>query len=218
MNMRMKKWLRVALQPILPAYRHARSRIDRHRSRRQIATLLREGRPISLEIGSGSKEGANGWVTMDLTDGCDIQWDLRLGIPFPTCSVLKIYSSHFLEHLSYAEGQEFLRECLRVLVPGGQSLVCVPNARHYLEAYVNGASLDRDLWCAYKPAFNNTTPIDYVNYTAYMDGHHKYMFDPENLLYRLTAAGFHNSRLRTFDPKLDLIDRDFESIYAVAEK
>jgi predicted SAM-dependent methyltransferase len=153
-----------------------------------------------------------------MTAGCDLTWDLRRGIPFPTGTISKIYSSHFLEHLSYAEGQQFLGECLRVLAPMGSFLICVPNARYYLEAYVNGTALDTDVWCAYKPAFNNTTAIDYVNYTAYMDGHHKYMFDPENLLHRLMSAGFRNARLRSFDSALDLIDRDFESIYAEAEK
>jgi len=31
------------------------------------------------------------------------------------------------------------------------------------------------------PAWNDTTKIDYVNYTAYMDNDHRYMFDEENL-------------------------------------
>lgn len=214
----MKNWIRETLPFAVRGYKAVRSRIKLARSQRKIEALLQQGRPIFLEVGSGDKHGTNGWVTVDMTAGCDLYWDLRLGIPFLAGSISKIYSSHFLEHLSYGEGQQFLGECLRVLATGGSFLICVPNARYYLEAYVNGTPLDTDVWCAYKPAFNDTTAIDYVNYTAYMGGHHKYMFDPENLLHRLTAAGLRNARLRPFDPALDLIDRDFESIYAEAEK
>jgi predicted SAM-dependent methyltransferase len=218
MNLNVKKRIRDTLPFAVRGYHAARLRIKLAKSKRWIGALLQRGQPIFLEVGSGDKHGTNGWVTVDMTEGCDLFWDLRLGIPFPVGSISKIYSSHFLEHLSYGEGQQFLGECLRALAPGGSFLICVPNARYYLEAYVNGTPLDTDVWCAYRPAFNDTTAIDLVNYTAYMDGHHKYMFDPENLLHRLTAAGFRNACLRPFDPELDLIDRDFESIYAEAEK
>ena len=77
--------------------------------------------------------------------------------------------------------------------------------------------LDAKKYFGHKPAYNDTTKIDYINYTAYMDGHHKYMFDEESLLHILNAKGMKNARLRTFDPKLDMQERDFESIYAIAE-
>jgi predicted SAM-dependent methyltransferase len=200
------------------AYHAALSRMKLAKSKRSIARMLKQGGPIFLEVGSGAKHGTNGWVTVDMADGCDLYWDLRRGIPFPSATISKIYSSHFLEHLSYGEGQQFLTECRRVLAPGGLFQICVPNARLYMEAYLNRTSLDSKVWCTYKPAMNGTTAIDYVNYTAYMDGHHKYMFDPENLLHRLGSVGLRNPALRPFDDALDLIDRDFESIYAQAEK
>jgi hypothetical protein len=53
---------------------------------------------------------------------------------------------------------------------------------------------------------------------AYMDGHHRYMFDSENLIVLLQKAGFRNVKLRQFDPEIDNLERDFESIYASAEK
>lgn len=172
---------------------------------------------IFLEVGAGNKIGKNGWVTIDLTENCDIFWDLRKGLPFPDESVEKIYSSHFLEHLTFSQGQIFLSECLRVLTPGGNFSICVPNARIYIEAYLN-AGLDKDLFCVFKPAFNNTTRIDYVNYIAYMAGYHQYMFDEENLLHLLEMKGFKHPRLRSFNPATDLAERRIESIYAEADK
>jgi hypothetical protein len=51
-----------------------------------------------------------------------------------------------------------------------------------------------------------------------MDGHHNYMFDEENLLFILKSAGFRNVHVRQFNPDLDIKQRDYESIYAEAEK
>jgi predicted SAM-dependent methyltransferase len=186
-------------------------------AKRNISRFLKGKKEIFLEVGAGDKKGKNGWLTIDMTKNCDIFWDLRKGIPFPKDSISKIYSSHFLEHLSFKEGQKFLDECLRVLVPGGIFSICVPNARIYIEAYIN-YDLDQNQFFEYKPAYNNTTKIDYVNYMAYMDGHHKYMFDEDNLIYILSSNGFKHPHQRKFDPDIDLKERDFESIYAEAMK
>lgn len=198
-----------------------RQRISRYlkfeSSKRYISHQLKEKKEVFLELGAGNKKGENGWLTLDLTSDCDIYCDLRKGIPFPDGVISKIYSSHFLEHLSFNDAQKFLDDCLRVLVPGGKFSVCVPNARIYIEAYLKKSELDTGYF-GYKPGYNDTTKIDYINYTAYMDGHHKYMFDEENLIYILKSKGFKNVQLREFDSNLDLKERDFESIYAEAVK
>lgn len=187
-------------------------------SKRKVRRLLREGREIYVELGAGNKSGTGGWTTIDVTRNCDIYWDLRKGIPFPNGSITKIYSSHFFEHLSFAEAQSFLDECKRALVPEGRFSICVPNAKLYLDAYVKGKALDPATFFGYGAAYNQTTRIDYVNYVAYMDGAHKYMFDEENLIFVLRSKGFRNVRLREFDPSLDVQERAFESIYAEADK
>ena len=139
------------------------------------------------------------------------------GIPFPDQSIDKIYSSHFFEHLTFKEGQKNLDECLRVLKPGAIFSICVPNARLFVDAYLNSKNKSNEL-IQHLPAFNNTTKIDFLNYNAYMDGEHKYMFDEENLVFILRSKGLKNVRLRQFDSSIDLQVRDFESIYAIAEK
>jgi predicted SAM-dependent methyltransferase len=199
------------LMAVVTAIRH-------HLSKRKVRKILRERSQIFVEVGAGDKKGQGDWITIDLTRTCDIYWDLRKGLPFPNESLEKIYSSHFFEHLSFTEAQQFLDECKRALVQGGMFSICVPNAKIYLEAYVKGIALDPDKFFGWKAAYNRTTRIDYVNYTAYMAGEHKYMFDEENLLYILELKGFKNCRLRQFDPNLDLRERDFESIYAEGEK
>ncbi len=128
-----------------------------------------------------------------------------------------IYSSHLLEHLTYSQGQALLKESIRLLKPGGTFSICVPNARIYVEHYLDVREVPQDYF-GWKPAYNNTTSIDAINYVAYMDGEHKYMFDQENLLHILTRAGFQDVKERDFDPATDRAERDYESLYAIGTK
>lgn len=189
------------------------------RSKAKIGSLTKKSDQLKIEIGSGAKKGDNGWLTMDLV-GADIQWDLRFGMPFKDNCIEQIYSSHLFEHLTVEETKRLLKECKRVLKPGGKFSICVPNAKRYIDAYYNK---DLTFWEQhqkdfYPPAYNNTTIIDYINYVAYMDGHHKYMFDQENLLYILESHDFMTVRGRDFDPAIDMKEREFESLYAEAIK
>lgn len=178
---------------------------------------LAKSSDIKLELGSGAKKGSNGFTTVDLL-GADIYRDLRKGIPLSANSVSVIYCSHMLEHIPYSSLPKFLEECKRVLKPSGQLSVCVPNAKYYIQAYMENRHF-RDAESFYGPAVVNTgSYLDQVNYIAYMGGQHYYMFDEENLVNTLRCAGFSQVTLRTFDESIDLHDRDYESIYAVALK
>lgn len=189
---------------------------------RQIASypkwlVLRKQQHILLELGSGAKKGKNGWTTIDIW-GADINHDLRKGIPLPDNSVDRIYTSHMFEHIPYKSLLNFINECFRVLKPGGELSVCVPNAKHYIKAYVNGEKF-QPVGKGYGPALVDTGSfIDQLNYIAYMDGQHNYMFDEENLINTLKKAPFSSVYLRNFDETLDLKSRDYESIYATAIK
>jgi SAM-dependent methyltransferase len=64
--------------------------------------------------------------------------DLRHGIPYDDESFDAVYHSNFLEHLERGDAEQLLRECRRVLRPGGILRVVVPDlavqARAYLDA------------------------------------------------------------------------------------
>ena len=185
-------------------------------SRKKFDSLAKQGRPIKLDLG-GADSGKSGWTTVDMTKQCDIYWDLRLPVPLPDSSVSKIYSSHLFEHLTFSQGQGLLAESLRLLKPGGTFSICVPNARIYVEHYLGIKEVPSDYF-GWTPAFNSTTSIDAINYVAYMDGEHKYMFDQENLLHILALAGFDDVKVRDFDTETDRPERDYESLYAIATK
>lgn len=180
---------------------------------------------VFIEIGAGTKKGIDNWLTIDISSTADIKCDVREGLPFENASVSMIYSEHFLEHLTYKEMQNFFKESLRVLKSGGMFSVCVPNARLWIEAYIKMNADEKIInpkivnpVSGYLPAFNNTTAIDMINYIAYMDGNHKYMFDQENLIEVLKINGFIDVVKREFDPKLDWELRKNSSIYALGYK
>ncbi|MCK5136585.1 MAG: methyltransferase domain-containing protein [Bacteroidales bacterium] len=189
--------------------------LRRIRTRRIVHGILKNRKIIKLEIGAGIKMGENGWTTLDKNNACDLYWDLRNGIPFPDSSIDAIYSSHLFEHLPFPSVLDLLAECKRVLKPKGQFIISVPNAAYYIDAYVTkDQSFFEKFPDYYAPADNRTTLIDIINYIAYMDGEHQYMFDKENLLHLLKSKGFNNVKSREFDPELDSPIRQHESIYA----
>jgi predicted SAM-dependent methyltransferase len=176
------------------------------------------GHQLFLELGSGPKKGDNGWLTLDLSAECDLYWDLLLPLPFPENSVDTIYSSHVLEHFSYKDLIRLLSSCYEVLKDGGKFRVCVPDASIYIKGYLNSQEFIAEDYCKYIPAFNFHSEIDYINYIAYMDSEHRHMFDSKNLIAILQKIGFKDVKLRQFDPLIDRLERDYESIYAEAEK
>ena len=169
----------------------------------------------NIEIGSGSKKRA-GWLTLDMCSGSDIFWDLNLKMPFKDNSFERVYCSHVLEHFKYYDLKKLLKDVYRVLEPGGEFLIAVPNASIYIDAYFGVRSVDS--FPKYDPAVISNKKMDLLNYIFYMDGQHKFMFDEENLTFHLAIAGFYECKLRDFNPELDLKERDYESLYMIGRK
>ena len=172
---------------------------------------------IFLNLGSGPTKGKDNWINVDLY-GADINCDLRKGIPIKENTVDKIYTSHMFEHVPFKELKKFINECYRVLKVGGELSVCVPNARFYIDAYLNKETFKNESEM-FEPAIVKTGSwMDQINYIAYLNGLHHYMFDEENLINTLKLSPFKNVELRNFDSNIDKKKRKRESIYASAIK
>ncbi|MCX8086716.1 MAG: glycosyltransferase [Rhodocyclaceae bacterium] len=87
-----------------------------------------------LNIGCG-KVKLPGFVNIDLEPGADVQCDVTQGLPYEDASVDGIYSEHFIEHLSQKDIIAFLRECRRVLKPGGRVRIATPDLDEVVREY-----------------------------------------------------------------------------------
>lgn len=105
-----------------------------------------------LNLGCGRRTHPD-WENVDYTASAPgvRAYNLRNGIPYADSSFDVVYHSHLLEHFSKQSAPAFLRECYRVLKPGGTIRIAVPDleriARAYLEALDN-ASQGRPGWAA----------------------------------------------------------------------
>jgi predicted SAM-dependent methyltransferase len=188
-----------------------------HRKSVKNANEMMRRAPLRLNLGSGFHPKA-GWINVDLIDGLsDLQLDLREPLPFPDASVLEVYSEHFFEHLSYtgsddslareletprrpSDALSFLRECHRVLAPGGCLHIGVPDAEIALQDYANrDGALSSEWW---GPRWCDTA-MHRVNYVFRQGREHQYAYDFETLQRTLLAVGFIEVTRRPFDPALD---------------
>lgn len=74
---------------------------------------------MKLHLCCGSRL-EKGWCNLDMDPPADVRHDVRAGLPFPDEHFSHIYSEHAIEHFTAAEGLALLRECKRVLKPGGK--------------------------------------------------------------------------------------------------
>ena len=91
---------------------------------------------IWLNIGCGKKH-LSGFVNMDIAQPYDKKLDARKGLPYSDHAVDGVYSEHFFEHLTQAEGLGFLRECRRVLKPGGAVRIAMPDLDELVNRYIS---------------------------------------------------------------------------------
>lgn len=201
-----KLWMEVRIQ-----HRH-------YSSIKKVKRLSVEGN-LKLNLGCG-RNIKTGWINIDLfEEKADLQLDLREEFPFPDESVAIIYSEHFFEHLEYPEeALKFLRESLRVLVPGGIFSVAVPDTEWTLTSYLTGDEeyfrIAKKLW---HPKWCDTR-LHHVNYHFRQGREHKYAYDFETLAKVFAQVGFVSIVKRSFNPDLDSIRRVFGTLYLDAKK
>lgn len=211
------------LRPFLTVWRKyywwEKERIKPKENKRVIDAAIHSGKPVKLELGSSSRPELSGWIASDINGGGDIKMDFTKPLSFPDNSVDRIYSSHVLEHFSYPNPMlPFLKECVRILKVGGEFSISVPNAAIFLEAYRSPENFDKEKYCVWDVGLKFDSPIDYVNFMAYLGGEHKHLFDEHNLCQVLREAGLSDVSMREFDSELDLDARHHESIYAIGIK
>lgn len=82
-----------------------------------------------MKLHVGGKEVKEGWHLLNAQDGpgVDFVGDIRDLSQFPLASCTMIYGSHILEHIGQQDMVETLRGIRRLLKPGGELCISVPD-------------------------------------------------------------------------------------------
>ena len=202
----------------------ARLRCLTPENRRRVRAL-RHAHGLSLNLGAGFHQ-RDGWTPVDLMvdPPGGIRWDMRWGLPVESGSVRRIHCEHFFEHLRFSdEVMPALADCFRVLEPGGELRIIVPDAARYIRAYArHDAEFFDSMRALGGAAVPFETDIEIVNQAFRMGGDHQFAWDLPVMHRRLEAVGFEHVEETGYDPVrfIDQSDawRQRESLYVVAYK
>jgi predicted SAM-dependent methyltransferase len=167
------------------------------RRRGRVAAYLASHDVAKLQLGAGENIRP-GWLNTDLHDYGRpselVYLDVRRPFPLPDTSFDVVFSEHTLEHLGYADGLHCLRECRRVLRPGGLIRIATPSLEQLARLYDSELSdLQRRYirWAVESFVPETTAPLAgfVVNNFMHAWGH-QFIYDRETLRHAFGEAGF----------------------------
>ncbi len=136
-----------------------------------------------------------GWLntnSMSITKE-DIFLDASIRFPFDDNTFNYIFSEHQIEHLHYIQGLVMLKECLRVLKPGGKIRITTPNLESFINLYKNPREIGK-IYIDYSikrlfPELKENKEIFVLN-NLFTNFGHKFIYDKNSLELNLKNVGF----------------------------
>jgi len=169
---------------------------------------------FKLNIGSFIDMFYYNWLNIDIIDLGDfskgqaykfIQHDVTKGILFEDNKVDMIFTSHFLEHIDRTQGKQFLKECYRVMKPGGVIRISVPNALQLTSEYI---ASDVDKYRCINVGIENADDNAEAYYELLL-ANHKTIYDADSLCAILRKIGFKNIEpISPFRSRSELIQKE----------
>ena len=130
---------------------------------------------LALNIGTGGHDLV-GWVNLDETKPGDVLARVP-SAPFRDECFDEILMSHVVEHMALDAGRALMKECHRILKPGGVVTVIVPEGKIISLAYLAGQ-------------VDNWQLNDLYVYSYCQESQHRWLYDRRTLTQILTEAGF----------------------------
>lgn len=150
-----------------------------------------------LQLGSGPNR-LEGWLETDVKYKQDCAYlDITEKFPFEDDTLDYIFAEHLIEHVSWENGLFMLRECRRILKPGGIIRLATPDLEVFLKLYFKDNEMgnqyikwitDRDLKGV------NVYKASYVINNLFRNYGHQFLYDEDLLKLALAQAGFKDSQ------------------------
>jgi predicted SAM-dependent methyltransferase len=156
--------------------------------------------------------------------------DVSRRLPYADGSASYVYSSHLIEHLSRWQALRFVRECRRVLRPGGIMRVATPDLNAIVEAYravdrtSDGEQTRADTMMAQLGMFRElqANHVQRLIHRVASGSYHQWLYDSESLIRLLTEGGFNETRICSYrkgeTPDLDQLEHRPESLIVEARR
>ncbi|MDH5378012.1 MAG: methyltransferase domain-containing protein [Gammaproteobacteria bacterium] len=164
---------------------------------RLIRNYLNSNSVRKLQIGAGPTT-LPGWLSTDISPSNDnsIFLDATKTFPFENESFDYVFSEHMIEHVPWDSGLFMLKECKRVLKPGGRIRIATPDLKVLIGLYIEegGALAEKYVEWITRNYLDNVTEIkaSFVINNAFRNWGHQFLYDHELLELALNSAGFIN--------------------------
>jgi predicted SAM-dependent methyltransferase len=174
-----------------------RKALDPHRVRQYVDTQAVR----KLQIGTGPNP-LPGWLNTDLLPDTYpehrsriVLLDAARAFPFDDMAFDYVFSEHQIEHISEAAAHTMVRECFRVLRPGGRIRVATPDLAAIVGLYDGPLDeLEQHyvdwVMARFRPGIGWGNHRCHVINHMFMDHKHQFIYDYETLVALLSDAGF----------------------------
>lgn len=153
-----------------------------------VATPRRLAGERRLHLGCG-EHLIPGWANIDLIGFPGVvPWNLAQPLPVADGTVDRVFSEHFHEHITLAQGIALLAEIHRVLKTGGVVRISTPDMEKLITEY-QARRVDEWLDVEWAPE----TPCQMLNEGVRLWGH-EFIYDFDELALQLRRVGFRDVR------------------------
>jgi predicted SAM-dependent methyltransferase len=173
---------------------HSLRRKLQHVDKQTRQAYLKSTQIAKLHIGGGPR-CLPGWLNTDLALQLGVmQMDATQPFPFEDGLFHYVFTEHMIEHIPFEAAMVMLRECQRVLKPGGVIRVTTPNLAAFIELFAEKLNARQqsylDFFCkTFLAPDRPATPAHAINSMFRLFGH-QFIYDEKTLTDALRTAGF----------------------------
>jgi predicted SAM-dependent methyltransferase len=151
---------------------------------------------VKINLGSGHWK-FDDWVNVDLDFASrpDVRADLSARLPFRDACADFMHTEDFIDQLDLEHAAQFLRECHRILKPGGVIRVLTPDVEQLADLYLRHPEQLKTLWREHVGVpLKFGTAAEILNVGMRFAGH-TFLYDAETFGKLATSCGFRAVRV-----------------------